>query len=344
MWQTNKLKEYQNDFLLRVAELTENGFTQYEAVKFLFSQYDKVKIPIKNQCLSEMKEGRQLSEILSKLNYPVTITLQIYFSEQYGEINKTLRECYQYSVTKKESINHFIKSVQYPLVLIAIFFLLIIIVNQTVLPQFKMMYESMGIKISRELSIMTTILYILPDLVISIVIFLITVSIFIFFIMKYATIQQKLWLIKKVPILNSLYRKYITYRVSLELSFFLSNGISMIKIIDIFEEQNKDNVIQYIGEEIKNELLKGMSLAKAVESVHLFEHSMLGFIEHGEKNSKLDMELKYYSDYIFKKLEAQILNYIKWIQPLVFAALGVLIITLYLVIILPMLQMMSGIQ
>lgn len=344
MLQTNRLKEYQNDFLLRIAELTESGFTQYEAVDFLFSQYDKVKQSIKLECLNDMKEGRQLSEILTKLNYPVTITLQIYFSEQYGEINQTLLQCHQFSMAKKESTNRLIKSVQYPLILIVIFFILIIIVNQTVLPQFKTMYESMGVDVSPELTFMTNLLYTLPNLLIAFIAIFILLIIGYYGVFKYASIHQKLWLITKVPVVNSLYRKYITYRVSLELSFFLANGISMIKIIDIFKEQNKDEVIQHIGEQIKNELLKGMPLAKAVETVALFEPSMLGFIEHGEKNSKLDVELKYYADYIFKKLETQILTYIKWIQPIVFAALGLLIITLYLVIILPMLQMMSGIQ
>ncbi|UTH12943.1 competence type IV pilus assembly protein ComGB [Macrococcus equipercicus] len=344
MWSTNKLKHYQDDFLIRIAELTRSGFTQYEAIEFLFSQYDGVAPGIKKECLELLRRGESLSDIISLLRYPANIILQVYFGERYGNLEDTLVQCHQFSTVKRQSLKHFMKTIQYPFILLAIFFTLILIVNQTVLPQFQNMYDSMGIEISQELQILTTLLFIMPKLLLGGSAVLVIALIMYYVLFKRAAIRRKLWLLKKVPVINSLYRKYITYRVSIELSFFLGNGIAMIKIIEIFRSQDKDLVMQHIGNVIQQALMAGQSLPEAVESVGLFEQSMINFIRHGEKNSKLDVELKYYSEYIFKKFEMQILKYIKWIQPVVFSALGLLIITLYLVIILPMLQMMSGIQ
>ncbi len=344
MWPKNKLKGYQEDFLIRIAELTRSGFTQYEAIEFLFSQYDGIQTQIKTECLEYLKQGHSLSDIVTTLHYPPNIILQIYFGERYGNLDETLMQCHQFSISKRQSLKHFMKTIQYPSILLAIFFTLIIVVNQTVLPQFQNMYDSMGIQISAELKFLTYLLFLMPRMLMILAVLFMLTAIFYFVLFKRADIKRKLWLITKVPVVNSLYRKYITYRVSVELSFFLGNGISMIKIIEIFREQDKDLVMQYIGSQINESLMSGQSLPEAISSVGLFEQSMINFIRHGEKNSKLDVELKYYADYIFKKFEAQILKYIKWIQPIIFSALGLLIITLYLVIILPMLQMMSGIQ
>ncbi|WP_165981011.1 competence type IV pilus assembly protein ComGB [Macrococcus lamae] len=330
--------------MLRIAELTKSGFTQYEAVEFLFSQYDGIHTDIKSQCLESLRKGGSLSDIISYLRYPTNIILQVYFGEQYGNLEETLVQCHQFSTVKRQSTRHFLKTIQYPLILLAIFFTLIIIVNQTVLPQFQNMYDSMGIQISAELQFLTAALFLMPRVLMTVAVIMIILFIIYYLLFQRADIQKKLWLIKKVPVVSSLYRKYLTYRVSIELSFFLSNGIAMIKIIEIFRNQDKDLVMQHIGSMINHSLMNGQSLPDAVNSVGLFEQSMINFIQHGEKNSKLDVELKYYSDYIFKKFESQILKYIKWIQPVIFSALGLLIITLYLVIILPMLQMMSGIQ
>ncbi|GGB04861.1 type II secretion system F family protein [Macrococcus hajekii] len=344
MWSSNKLKQYDDDFLIRLSELSDSGFTQYEAVSFLFSQYDSVKTDVKEECLHQLKEGKQLSDILAGLNYSNQTILQVYFAEQYGDINHSLKECYQYSLSQKKSRQQFLKTIQYPLILMIIFFGLIMVVNQTVLPQFKSMYDSMGITISAELQVMTSILFMMPRIIVILFFVIIVLLILYFLVYRRAAIATKLWLLRKIPVINSLYRKLLTYRFSLELSFFLSNGITMLKIIEIFKQQDKDIILKYIGEQIDDALLQGYPLPDAVSRINLFEKSMIHFIHHGERNSRLEIELKYYSDYIFRKFELQIMQYIKWIQPVVFFLLALLIITLYLVIILPMLQMMSGIQ
>lgn len=344
LFNKNKLKLYEDDFLLRLAEMTENGFTQFEAVKFLFSQYEEVKEHTKMQCLLLLQQGKNLSEIMRYLDYSNHIVMQIHFSEQFGSVNETLKHCYAFNISKKKLKQQFIKTIQYPLVLIIIFIALIITVNHTVLPQFNTMYSSMGVTLSKELIILTEILYFLPRFIIYMIFFIILILIYYFFIFRKSNIKSQISFIKKIPIFNQIYRLYITYRVSSDLSFFLSNGIMMKHVISILEKQDQDQTLSYIASEINKELLKGEALPDAVNKMHLFEHSMIHFMQHGEKNSKLDRELNYYSQYVFKKFEMKIFKLIKSIQPIIFVILGLLIIAMYLVIILPMLQMMEGIQ
>ena len=344
LWNRNKLKLYEDDFLIRLSEMTQNGFTQYEAIKFLFSQYDEVKSSDKKLVLSALEQGQPLSHCLKLLNYSNHIVMQVHFSESFGNVNETLKHCYAYNLSKRKLKQQFIKTIQYPLILIVIFITLIITVNHTVLPQFKNMYSSMGVTLSKELIILTNILYTLPQIIIYTLFLLIFLTFYYFLIFKKSNIKNQLSTIKKIPIINQLYRLFITYRVSAELSFFLSNGVMMKNVISILEGQNNDQTLSYIAACINQELIKGEPLPDAVSKLQLFEKSMIQFMQHGEKNSKLDRELEYYSEYVFKKFELKIFKLIKSIQPIIFIVLGLLIVAMYLVIILPMLQMMEGIQ
>ncbi|WP_414042933.1 competence type IV pilus assembly protein ComGB [Macrococcus animalis] len=344
LWSNNKLKSYEDDFLMRLSEMTRNGFTQYEAIEFLFSQYEDVKPNIKTSILQHLQQGLALSECLKLLNYSNHIVMQVHFSESFGNVNETLKHCYEYNISKRKLKQQFIKTIQYPLVLIMIFISLIITVNHTVLPQFKSMYSSMGVELSKELVILTNILYMLPQIIIYIIFLIIILIIYYFSIFKKSNIKTQLIIIKKIPIINQLYRLYITYRISSDLSFFLSNGVMMKNVITILEGQKNDIALSYIAASINHSLIKGETLPDAVAGMQLFEKSMIQFMQHGEKNSKLDRELDYYSQYVFKKFELKIFKLIKSIQPIIFIILGLLIIAMYLVIILPMLQMMEGIQ
>ncbi|MCE4956109.1 competence type IV pilus assembly protein ComGB [Macrococcoides caseolyticum] len=344
LWSKNKLKSFEDDFLIRLSEMCQNGFTQYEAIQFLFSQYDEMNESVKNTILETLSQGMPLSECLKALNYNNHIVMQVHFSERFGNVNDTLKHCYDFNISKRKLKQQFIKTIQYPLVLIGIFIGLIITINQTVLPQFKSMYDSMGVRLSHELVILTQLLYFLPHLILYCCVMILIILIYYLVIFKKYPVEKQIKYIKRIPIIKQLYQLFITYKLSADLSFFLSNGVMMRNIISILEAQDKDKTLRYIATSINSNLLSGETLPEAIRQMNLFEHSMIQFIEHGERNSKLDRELNYYSQYVFKKFEMKIFKLIKSIQPIIFLILALLIVAMYLVIILPMLQMMEGIQ
>lgn len=341
---TTHLYMYDKDFLLRLNEMTQNGFTLYEAMKFLFSQYEEVNHDIKVNCLEMIQQGDPLSKVLNDLKYSNDIVMQVQFAEQYGDVNMALSKCYQFLVSKSELYKHLLKTVQYPLILIIIFIALILTVNATVLPQFESMYASMNVKVGIEIKVMTFILFMLPNIIYMIITLFIIFLLYYYYMFRRLSVEYQLKIVFRLPFIKTIYRLYITYRFSEMLSFFLSNGVMMKRIIEILELQDRNKVFKYSAHQINNRLIKGSDLKEAVYQLNLYEPSIINFMAHGEKNSKLDKELKYYSEFIFRKFEMQLFKYIKTIQPVIFAVLAILIITMYLVIILPMLQMMEGIK
>ncbi|PTE33719.1 competence protein ComG, partial [Staphylococcus gallinarum] len=75
-----------------------------------------------------------------------------------------------------------------------------------------------------------------------------------------------------------------------------------------------------------------------------FEPGLIKFIKAGEKEGKLEIELKLYSEIIISKIEKQLQTIIKFIQPIIFVILAGLIVILYLVIMLPMFELMQTIK
>ena len=71
---------------------------------------------------------------------------------------------------------------------------------------------------------------------------------------------------------------------------------------------------------------------------------MIIFVEEGEKKGRVEIEMKLYSEMILSQIEQLIHLIIKFIQPIVFSLIAILIVSLYLVIMLPMFDLMQTIK
>ncbi|WP_259338122.1 type II secretion system F family protein [Staphylococcus xylosus] len=67
-------------------------------------------------------------------------------------------------------------------------------------------------------------------------------------------------------------------------------------------------------------------------------------MEEGEKKGRLEVELKLYSEIIIDKIQQSMQFIIKFIQPCIFLVIAIMIVSLYLVIMLPMFDLMQTIK
>ena len=75
----------------------------------------------------------------------INIFSQIYFAEQYGEFTNSLRQTAQYMQRHIKAKERFIKTIQYPIVLIIVFLGILTTLKLTVLPQFTQLYDTMNV-------------------------------------------------------------------------------------------------------------------------------------------------------------------------------------------------------
>ncbi len=341
----NVLKKEKVLYLIRLSDMLKQGFTLLEAIQLLNDQFTQLsKQELKIKVIGLVKDTGQLHEVLKFLNYPQVILTQIYFGEQYGNLIETVDHSILYLRKIEQVKERFIKTIQYPALLFCIFFMLLAAVNQTIIPQFSEIYESMNVEISTSLKVITTIFSYLPTTIFTLFLSLVLILLIIYLNYSSKDVSKRISFSNKIPLINKYISMYHSYRISRDFSFFIQNGITLNKIIEIYMMQTKDSFLKYIGLSINKSMEKGESFPDAIKKLGCFEEHLIHYIKHGENKSKLDMELHYFSVFMLDKLEKTFIKHLKWIQPIVFGILALLIITLYLIIILPMLQMVEGIK
>ncbi|CAM3412207.1 competence type IV pilus assembly protein ComGB [Nosocomiicoccus ampullae] len=341
---TNKLKNYDADFLKKLAHLLDNGFTQKDALTFLVEQYEVLNKKDKEALTNLIETGSDLQTVLMYLGYHSSIIAQIRFSHVHGDVIKILEECHAYISKKRSTIKNLVKALQYPLILITLFIVILIALNYTVIPQFNILYESVGTNKSRMMNLLTGLLNFLPKFVLIIFIVSILFTIYLSMLLTSKNIKFKKSSMLRIPIINTYYKYFVTYKFSRELGFMFSNGIDSKEIINILKNQELDLELQFLGSEIERLLLAGESMSDAVKEIQLLDHRIIPFIKHGEYNSNVGKELILYSEYVLEGIIFKLEKLTRRIQPIIFIILGFLVICLYLVIVLPVFQMMSDLN
>ncbi|GAA3725125.1 competence type IV pilus assembly protein ComGB [Salinicoccus jeotgali] len=341
---SNKLGKYDAHFLIKLADLLETGFTMQQSLLFLLEQYDVLKPKDRLQMIEAVREGKSLGKLLKDMGYGNSVIIQIAFSEIHGKVLETLRESARYIEYVRNTRSKLLKALQYPLLLITIFVGLLLTLNFTVIPQFKSLYSAMG---TQSQGIVALLIKALDALPIALLVCFITgvvacIAISAIFSIKDVALKSRIF--TKIPLVNYFFTGYQTYRFSREFGYFLNNGLEVKEILDLFIHQEINGYLRYMSESIKDGLMNGESLSLVLGEVELLDAKLAVFVSHGEQNSSVGKELIMFSEYTLERLIMYVENITKKIQPVIFAILGVLIICLYLIIILPIFQMMSAIN
>lgn len=341
---SNKLGKYDAHFLEKLSILLSNGFNTRQALLFLIEQYDVIKPTLKEKMLLKINEGITISQVLRLLGYRNSIIIQMEFAEIHGEVEKNLLESSKYINERRETLKKLLKAIQYPLILISIFIVMLIILNYTVIPQFRTLYSAMGTEIKGIVQFLTLLLEFLPVIVLVIVITTGIWVIGILSVLKLPDVEKQCSIILKIPIIKFYFLNYHTMHFSREFGYLINNGMEVKDILSLFKQQSLNIYLKYAAELIEKELMSGHSLSHSVKTVSLLDNRICSFISHGEYSSSVGKELLLYSEYTLEKMIMKTENITKRIQPAIFLILGILIISLYLVIILPVFQMMSQIN
>lgn len=339
-----QVKKHHLIIMVRLHALLSHGFTLIEALTFLFEQLNIKNKNYKTHFYNLLNQGSTCFELFKYLGFPNTVLMQIYFAEQYGALPNTLKKCHTYYSQNVKLTAQFYKSIQYPIILLLIFLFLIMILNHTVMPEFRGMYSTMDLEESTLQIILSVFIAYFPILFI----LLLTLTILSFFIFKLwlqkQTMPRQILLLSNIPIFSKYYRLFITYQVANQFALFFKNGISLNDIVHIYTHQEESRFLQYLGVTLRNSIHKGMNFAEVMCQFQCFERHFISYIVQGEKRDKLDIELIVYAQFLLDHIEQFIKKHISYIQPIMFALIGLLILSVYLVMMLPIFEMMQTIQ
>ncbi|WP_285768901.1 competence type IV pilus assembly protein ComGB [Peribacillus sp. SI8-4] len=337
-----KLKE-QAVFVTKLGELLSHGYPLAEAIHFLEFQESKKKAGDFTKALKDLRSGYPLHQVLSHLGFHPQLVSYIFYGEQYGDLDRALKEGGGYWKKRTEDLHKVKKVLVYPIFLVFFVSIVFYILQSVLLPKFQAIYITMNVDQNIILILLSALSFILPLLP------FILIGMFLFLYLlrrlwfnRMCPLRQRRLLIG-IPIVGSFIRLYETYFFASQFSGMLSGGLSINESINLFSINQQQPFYQKLCSIIKDDLTEGRSLEMIFQELPYFDRNLPVVAANGQKYGRLDAELLHYSQFLLEKMEEKMNVILKILQPLMFSVIGCLIVSIYLAVLLPMFSLLEGV-
>lgn len=333
----------QAKFLKMTGELLERGYPLAEALESVIFHLPKHRRKEMKEGLIFLKEGYPFYTILQKLKFDKHLTGYVYFAEQHGGLATAFLEGSKMIQNKAKDLTKLKKLFSYPLFLIATTLILFMFVQKYLLPRFSSLFSTMKLEVNVFTKLISNLDNQLPLLL---MIFSVSTGLLasyhFFRFRKVPPLQQKT-LLMKIPFFSNYLRLFYTHYFSTQLSYLLSGGLSVYEAFTLFEQHEEQPFYQQLGGVIKENLRKGEKLERILLQYSFFEKELAIIVKHGQENGKLPQELMFFSSHCFQQLEEKTERLMKQLQPILYSVIGILIVSMYLAVLIPMFQLLDGI-
>jgi len=342
MKQTKWSLEEQASFLKMIGELLIRGYPLAEALDSItYHLPQKRNLEIK-ECLRGLKEGYPFYLVLQKLAFHKDVIGYVYFAEQHGGLAMAFLEGSKMMQRRAKDLSQIKKLVSYPLFLMLTTIVLFFFVQKYLLPQFSSLFTSMKLKAN----FFTIAIYFAGEAFPILVFFLLLIFIcfllyYLFIFKKLTSIEQKQQILR-IPIVARLFRLYYSHYFSVQLGSLLEGGLSVNESLTMFEQNEDQLFYSQLGMEMKRLLMRGEKLEDILKSFPFFEGELSLVVKHGQDNGKLSQELLFFSAQCMNSLEEKMESLMKKIQPVLYCFIGLLIVSMYLAVLLPMFHLING--
>lgn len=262
-----------------------------------------------------------------------------FFSEKFvisDAITNALNICKRLKETKKKLISQ----LTYPAVLVVFIFFFSIFVTLVLVPKVYSLYQSFSIKFSLPLTVLFMFMRLLPVLFTGAM--LTIVIIIIHFIRalnhrNYKVIDHYL----KIPVFKDFIRKYFTLRLSIYFNELLIDHLDANTIIGILNEKVKGD-LKILLYEIEEKIREGISFEQAIESFDYIDPLFTSMYKMYLKSPDEIQSIQSYIDISYGQINRFIERFIKIFVPCVYSFVAFFVIAIYVGIILPMMNIVSG--
>lgn len=337
-----KMRE-QSQLVMRLGELLDHGYPLSEAMQFLKLQANKKQKVDIDHVMASLRSGLPLYVTLKNMNFHPQLVSFIYFSEQYGNLPKALLEGGRYWEKRSEDMEKIKKLLVYPFFLLFFVLNVFYLMQKILLPKFEVLFQSLEAKQNIFLELVITLGALfskIPWLILGG-----ALGYYLFQILYFKKLSplKRRRIALKIPISGPFLKLYETHFFVSQLSGLLSGGLSINESITLFSKSEEQPFYHELCLLIKKELTEGKPLEGIFKSLPYFEKNLNFIAANGQKSGRLDQELFHYSRYLLERIEERMKLALKIIQPTLFTVIGLMIISIYLAVLLPMFSLMKEI-
>ncbi|WP_227395159.1 competence type IV pilus assembly protein ComGB [Jeotgalibacillus aurantiacus] len=343
-WRQKSLipKKDQPQFLSRLSELKESGYPLNQAIEFLLLPYRK-KPETPRKIHDSLLSGDSLSDVMKTLGFPQFVCMHLFFAEEYGDLTKTLKETSDLMKMKQREEKRLISILQYPFFLIMMFSFILIIMNHYLIPRMKSLYAAVGSTESAALKTAGSIFTAMPQVILFSTCLIVLSLVSLYVILKRLSAHSRWSFLASLPVIGFYVKSFHSYVFSREASAMLKSGLSFYQMLESFISQPYRPLYQEIGQFMMDELKRGQNVYHTMLQLPFFSDELSNITRHGELNGSLEREWGFYSTFCLSDLESKTNTAFSFIQPILFTLLGLAVIGAYLIVLLPVFQLMQSI-
>lgn len=317
------------EFLELLAELLGNGFSLEKSFVFLKTVTPNKKTEIK-EMNRQLLKGKNLSLVLSSLKLSESQQAQLSFAEVHGDLVGTLTRLSQQMLDKEKQKQHLNKIISYPMLLLLFLSGMILGMKLYILPQLEGFYEAtegrnIGIMFINNSPLIIGCILLAGGLM---------YVLLKYYLSKKSAVFRSNWLCQ-LPFVGRFFKTYYTSLFATEWGKLLTQGMEFREVVLVMKGPGYTPLMKEMAQTINQKLEKGIYIEGPIKEWYFLKPELNLILLQGEVKGDLGKELLIYG----KKEWDNWLNLaerkMRFLQPLMFLLIAVLIISVYAALLLP---------
>ena len=326
----------------QLASLSQSGLPLEEALLAVAQQNEQPRTKsILLGVRAKVMEGHALADGLAEFPqaFPELYRATVAAGEQSGHLDVVLERLADYTEARQELRQRITNAMVYPIALVVMAVGIISFMLATVVPKIVSVFENT----SAELPGLTSGLIATSDFLIAywpfLIIGLIAASWLSWWILQQEGPRRRFHrFLLRLPIIARLTRGVNTARFTRTLSILAGSGVPILEALKISAEVVENVPMRDAITEATVRVREGASISKSLAASRLFPPMMIHLVSSGETGGKLEEMLSRAASGQEREVDGLIATLLGILQPLLIVAMGGIVLTIVLAILLPIFE------
>jgi type IV pilus assembly protein PilC len=329
-------------FTRQLSTMISAGIPLLESLEVLSNQIDNPGFSKTMKMVAEdVRGGSDFSNALGK--HP-RVFVKIYVNmvkagEVSGQLDEILVRLAEYLEATAKLKREIKAAMTYPCVSLVMVLGITMFLMIGIVPQFKPIFESLGIKLpGLTAAVMGCSQWLVRNWLIAL-----GCVIALFIAMKIFTRSKGGayaidWVLLKMPIFGPLFQKVALSRFSRTFSTLLRSGVPILGSLEIVAETSGNEIIAQAVNQARESVKNGNSLSEPLDQTTVFPPMVTRMIAIGEKSGSLEQLLEKISVFYDEQVSAAVKGLTAMIEPLLIGLMGALVGTIVFAVFMPIFE------
>lgn len=320
-----------------IALYLDQGYPVDDVFEIILKVY---KSPATKKMALGIAQGIPLNEVINQVRLPPVFLEYFYFFDNGINLAQAITTAVKLAREHHNTRMMIIKKSAYPLLLLLFLMAFSIFLIISLIPQINSLFASFSITNSGFSRLVFRFLNWFPYLMV-----VLGLTLTIFAIVIWSSIRSNYFVIIdfliKLKLVGPAIKSYYSLKFAIYYNELLKAGYDTTNIITILYDQISDNDLKMLVHELKVEIEKGIAVENVVANFDYFNDYLKSYFYLMIQNNQNDKNLNLYIESQKKLIDNRINLLIKLLQPLTFGFVGFFIISIYLAVVIPMMDVIK---